>query len=166
MAMTDELSSLGAGAGESQTVDDIVEALLELAQQFLTGCLRAAPAGVEIARQLPGGDPVEPLHFLLLSQLEEVVGLPLAAAARLPSAALLARRVGAADAAALACNLARSLKAEFDTGSAREFFDGMTGSHAKPIPLYTAPSNLQRIPSTAPLGAPTAADRRPRAAYS
>src|SRR5256885_10134712 len=94
--MTDELSSLGASAGESQTVDDVIEALLELAQQFLTGCLRAATAGVEVARQLPGGDPVEPLHFLLLSQLEEVVGLPLAAAAHLPGAALLARRVGAA----------------------------------------------------------------------
>src|SRR3989440_12654948 len=105
--MAGELSSLGAGAGESQTVDDVVEALLDLAQQFLTGCLRAAAAGVEVARQLPGGDPVEPLHFLLLSQLEEVVGLPLAAPARLPGAALLARRGGAADAAALACHPAR-----------------------------------------------------------
>src|SRR5256885_17109481 len=102
--MADELSSLGAGAGESQSVDDVVEALLELTQQFLTGCLRAAPAGVEIAHQLPGGDPVEPLHFLLLSQLEEVVGLPLAAAARLPGAAPLARRGGAAEWAPLACN--------------------------------------------------------------
>src|SRR5256885_15861561 len=94
--MTDELSSLGASAGESQTIDDVVEALLELAQQFLTGCLRAATAGVEVARQLPGGDPAQPLHFLLLSQLKEAVGLPLAAAARLPGPALLARRVGSA----------------------------------------------------------------------
>src|SRR5438132_7697973 len=114
--MTDELSGLGAGAGESQTVDDVIEALLELAQQFLTGCLRAATAGVEVARQLPGGDPVEPLHFLLLSQLEEVVGLPLAAAAHLPGAALLTRRVGAADAAALAYNLSRPLVDELVAG--------------------------------------------------
>src|SRR5256884_9234072 len=102
--MTDELSSLGAGAGESQTIDDVVEALLELAQQFLTGCLRAAAAGVEVARQLPGGDPIEPLHFLLLPQLEEVVGLPLAAAARFPAAAPPARRDGRADPPAPAAN--------------------------------------------------------------
>src|SRR5438132_12809185 len=100
--MTDELSGLGAGAGESQTIDDVIEALLELAQQFLTGCLRAAPAGVEVARQLPGADPIEPLHFLLLSQLEDVVGLPVAAAVSLPGAALLARRLRATGAAALA----------------------------------------------------------------
>ena len=30
--MAHELSSLGARAGESQTVDDVVEALLELAE--------------------------------------------------------------------------------------------------------------------------------------
>src|SRR6266566_5596904 len=143
--MAHELSSLGTRAGESQTVDDVVEALLELAQQFLTGGLRPATAGIEVARQLSGGDPVEPLHFLLLSQLEEVVGLPLAAAARLPGAALLARRVGAADAAALACNLARALEAEFDAGSAREFFDRATGRHAKPIRLYAALSNLSEF---------------------
>jgi len=139
--MAHELSSLGTRAGESQTVDDVVEALLELAQQFLTGGLRPATAGIEVARQLSGGDPVEPLHFLLLSQLEEVVGIPLAAAALL-GAALLARRVRTADAAALARNLAGALQAEFDAGSAREFFDGTTGSHAEAIPLYTALSNL------------------------
>src|SRR3989442_2031989 len=128
--MTDELSSLGAGAGESQTVDDVTEALLELAQQYLTGCLRAAGAGVEVARQLPGGDPIEPLHFLLLSQLEEVVRLPLAAAARLPGAALLARRVGAAGAAALARDLAGAFEPELDASAPRQFFDGSTGRHA------------------------------------
>src|SRR2546423_14549656 len=112
--MTDELSGLGAGAGESQTIDDVIEALLQLAQQFLTGCLRAAAAGVEVARQFPGGDSVEPLHFLLLSQLEEVVGLPLAAAARLPGAALLARRGGGGGAGALSRHPGRPPQAGVD----------------------------------------------------
>src|SRR2546429_8114802 len=41
--------------------------------------------------------------------------------------------------------LARPLEAEFDAGSAREFFDRATGSHAKPIPLHTALSNLSEF---------------------
>src|SRR5205814_4393154 len=48
-------------------------------------------------------------------------------------------------AAALAGNLAGPLEAEFDAGSAGEFFDGTTGSHAQPIPLYTARSNLSEF---------------------
>src|SRR2546427_7698891 len=117
--MAHELSSLGTRAGESQTVDDVVEALLELAQQFLTGGLRPATAGIEVARQLSGGDPVEPLHFLLLSQLEEVVGIPLAAAALL-GAALLARRVRTADAAALARHPAGAPQAPVDPRAGAE----------------------------------------------
>src|SRR5437870_12420947 len=139
--MAHELSSLGTRAGESQTVDDVVEARLELAQQFLTGGLRPATAGIEIARQLSGGDPVEPLHFLLLSQLKEIVGIPLAAAALL-GAALLARRVRTADAAALARNLAGPLQAEFDAGTAREVVDRTAGSHAEATPLETGRPNV------------------------
>src|SRR2546426_10626238 len=145
VAMADELSSLGARAGEAQAVDDVIQAQFELTQQFLTRCLGPPAAGIEVARQLPGGDPVKPLHLLLFSQLEEIVGIALAAAPLLPGAALLPRRIGTADAAALARNLAGPLQAEFDTGSAREFFDGTTGSHAKPIPLYTALSNLSEF---------------------
>ena len=91
MAVAHELSSLGARAGEPQAVDDVVQALLELAQQLLTGCLRPAAAGVEVAGQLPGGDAVEPLNLLLLSQLKQVIGIALAAAPLLPRAALLPR---------------------------------------------------------------------------
>src|SRR2546429_4679088 len=101
--------------------------------------------GIEVTRQLPGRDAVEPLHFLLLSQLEKVVGIPLATAALLPAAALLTRRVGTADTAALARNLAGSLEAEFDASSTGEFFDGTTGSHAQAIPRYTALSNLSEF---------------------
>src|SRR2546423_5763127 len=145
--MTDELSSLGASAGESQTIDDVVEALLELAQQFLTGCLRAAAAGVEVARQLPGGDPVEPLHFLLLSQLEEVVGLPLAAPARLPGAALLARRGGGAGAAALSCTPGRPLGAAVHARPAGGGFRMGGGGPSQTIDLLTgAPKPTQVYP--------------------
>src|ERR1700694_5181428 len=154
--MADELSSLRTSAGESQAVDDVVQALFELAQQFLAGCPAPAAAGIEVAGELPGRDAVEPLDLLLLSQLEEVVGIPLAAAA-LPGAALLPRRVGAADTAALAPSLAGPFQAEFDTGPAGEFFNGTAGSHGKHIPLNTGLLNVGsraevRLPGGRPSG--------------
>src|SRR3989441_3724045 len=139
VAMAYELSSLGARAGEAQAVDDVILAQFELAQQFLTRCLRPTAAGIEVARQLPGGDPVEPLHLLLLSQLEEVVGIALAAAPLLPGAALLPRRVGAADAAALARNLAGPFRPSSTPARRERFFTGRRGALRKPYPYITAP---------------------------
>src|SRR5436853_478860 len=52
VSMDDELPSLGAGAREPQTIDDVIQTSLELTQQLFPGRLRAAPAGVEVAPQL------------------------------------------------------------------------------------------------------------------
>src|SRR4030088_2265446 len=109
MPVADELSSLRTGAGEPQAIDDVVQALLELTEEFLARRLRPPAAGIEIARELPGRDAIEPLDLLLLSQLEQVVGITLAAPALLSGAALLPGRIGAADTAALARDLAGSL---------------------------------------------------------
>ena len=135
-----ELPRLGSGPGESKPVDGVVEAKLELAQQRFPSCLRLPAAGLDVAPELPGGHPVEPLQLLLLFELQQVVRIALPAAALLQPA-LLARRIWPPDAAALAGNLAGALEAELDAGAALEFFERSTRSHAAPIPLYMPASN-------------------------
>src|ERR1700737_4760096 len=135
MAVRHELTGLGPRAAEAQPVDDVVEALFELAQQLLPGCLRSAAAGIEIALELAGRHAAEPLDLLLLFELDQVVRVTLAGAALLSGAALLPRRKRPPGLAALAGDLAGPLEPEFDAGSPGEFFERSTGSHEGPIPL-------------------------------
>src|SRR5438132_7928292 len=161
MPVADELSSLRTGAGEPQAIDDVVQALLELTQEFLAGRLRPAAAGIEIACQLPSRDAIEPLDLLLLSQLEQVVGITLASPALLSGAALLPGRIGAANTAALARDLAGSLQTEFDPGATGEFLNGTTRRHGLRIPLYAGPLNVcSRAEVRPPGGRPSGRWRR------
>src|SRR4030081_775201 len=140
--MRDELTSLRSGATEAQPVDDVVEALLELAQQLFAGRLRPAAAGIEVAAELPGRDAVEPLDLLLFSQLGQIIRVAFAAPTLLPGPALLPRRKRAPGQGAFAGDLAGSLEPEFDARSPGSFFERSPRSHARPIPLPAGVLNL------------------------
>ncbi len=75
MAVVDELAGLGPGGGETGAPDDVVEPLLEQAQQVLTGDATLAVGHLVVAAELALEDPVHGAQLLLLPQLEHVVAL-------------------------------------------------------------------------------------------
>ncbi len=86
--MVDELASLGPGGGEARAPDDIVEALLEQAQQVLTRDAALAVRHLVVAAELALEDAVHGAQLLLFTQLQHVVAL------LDPTAAVLAGWIG------------------------------------------------------------------------
>src|SRR6185295_16532750 len=90
VAVPDQLAGLGAGVGEAEAEDDVVEPLLEELEQVLAGLALGGAAAQVVAAELRLEQAVEPLHLLLLAQLHAVLG-ELGA-----TLAVLARRIRAA----------------------------------------------------------------------
>src|SRR5207237_5101339 len=65
---------LGAGVGEAQAEDDVVEALLEELEQVLASLPLRRRAARVVAAELRLEQSVEALHLLLLAQLHAVLG--------------------------------------------------------------------------------------------
>src|SRR6266536_2982347 len=87
VAVSDELAGLVAAGGEVGAVHDVVEPQLEQLEQGLARDA-AAPVGFLVhVPELTFEEPVDPAGLLLLSQLEQILALPDAAAP------VLARRV-------------------------------------------------------------------------
>src|SRR5437660_2324455 len=69
-----QLAGLGAGVGEAEAEDDVVEPLLEIRQEILAGLALRRAAPQVVAAELRLEQAVEPLHLLLLAQLHAVLG--------------------------------------------------------------------------------------------
>src|SRR5712664_3477685 len=85
VAVAHQLAGLGAGVGEAQPEDDVVEALLEELEQVLAGLALGGAAAQVVAAELRLQQAVEALDLLLLAQLHAVLGelgAPLAVLAR------------------------------------------------------------------------------------
>src|SRR5690606_8324391 len=109
----DELPGLRPRLCETETVNNVVEPLLQDAQQVLTrqaGALQRLP---EVAAELPLKHAIDPAHLLLLAKLARVVRG--AAAAILRLAALRARRIIPLLNAAVRGQAARSLQEQLLT---------------------------------------------------
>src|SRR5207248_8058199 len=81
----------GAGVGEAQPEDHVVEPLLEVLEQVLAGLALGSRAAQVVAAELALEQAVEALDFLLLAKLHAVLGelgAPLAVLARGVRAAL------------------------------------------------------------------------------
>src|SRR5207247_1961122 len=72
VAVTDELTSLGARGSESERVDDVVQPQLELAKKILAGDPGAALGALEIGSELRLQQTVNPLDLLLLPKLQSI----------------------------------------------------------------------------------------------
>src|SRR5207245_1946476 len=80
--VADELPGLRTRGGEAEAVDDIVDPRLEHAQQVVAGDACALLRGLLVVRaELLLEQAVVPARFLLLAQLQQVLGLLDAAAA-------------------------------------------------------------------------------------
>jgi len=106
VAMADELTRLGSGAGESQAPDDVVEATLEELEESLSGDAGATCGFGEVAAELTLEQAVDSTELLLFAELEAVVG----DSATHPSLGALARRVRALLDSALARSAAVALE--------------------------------------------------------
>src|SRR5882672_11097035 len=85
VAVAHELARLGAGVGEAEAEDHVVEALLEELEQVLAGLALGRAAPQVVAAELRLQQAVEALHLLLLAELHAVLGelgAPLAMLAR------------------------------------------------------------------------------------
>src|ERR1700704_320941 len=85
VAVAHQLARLGAGIGEAEAEDHVVEALLEELKQVLAGLALGRAAPQVVAAELRLQQAVEALHLLLLAELHAVLGelgAPLAVLAR------------------------------------------------------------------------------------
>src|SRR5579864_4805622 len=92
MAVADQLPGLGAGEREAEAMDDVVQPPLEQRRQVLPRVALAALGSGEIAAELPLEHSVVVLHFLLLAQVQPIIG-------QLPAARLIlpGRNIAALD---------------------------------------------------------------------
>src|SRR5579875_263614 len=104
VAVEDELPGLAPGGREAEPDEHVVEAALKHPQQVLAGHARLAGGLRIVDAELVLEDPVVALGLLLLTQLDAILGLLLAAAA------VLAGRIGAALHAALVGQAALALE--------------------------------------------------------
>src|ERR1041384_7682584 len=85
VAVAHELPRLGAGVGEAEPEDHVVEALLEVLQKIFAGLALRRRAAQVVAAELRLEQAVEALHLLLFTELHAVLGelgAPLAVLAR------------------------------------------------------------------------------------
>src|SRR5262249_9917782 len=74
MSVPHELPGLGAGGGESDAVNGVVQPALEQLQQRLAGHALGAVRHREVAPELTLEDTVHATELLLLAQLDRVLG--------------------------------------------------------------------------------------------
>src|SRR5205823_12807956 len=74
MPVADELPGLGAGIGETEPEDDVVEPLLEELEEVLSSLALRRRAARVVAAELRLEEAVEALYFLFLAQLHAVLG--------------------------------------------------------------------------------------------
>src|SRR5207253_8279860 len=80
VAVEHQLARLTARIGKAETVDDVIEAHLEDAQQIFTGDARQAFGVHEVLVKLPFEDAVDVARLLLLFELQTELALLAAAA--------------------------------------------------------------------------------------
>ena len=107
MAMTNHLTRLRAAGAETHAVDDVVEALLEHAEQVFAGDAGHRAGFLEQVAELRFEQPIVPARLLLLAKLQAV-----ADDLRLPILAMLAGNEIAALDRALFCVTPLSLQEE------------------------------------------------------
>ena len=73
MAVKDELTGCGAGRGDAQTVDDVVETAFEKLEQNLTGDAFCRGGFVEEVAELTLENSVGIFGFLLFAQLSAIL---------------------------------------------------------------------------------------------
>ena len=118
VAVGDELAGRGAGRGEAEPIDDVVEAELQERSRFSPVTPGRFSARDEVLAELPLQDAVDAADLLLLAQLEAVF-------ADLPATdAVLAGRRRAALEGALGRIAAVALQEELDALAAAQPTDG------------------------------------------
>src|SRR3989442_8512102 len=119
--MSHELARLLTRGREAHPVHQIIQPALERDEQRLTRDPRLLEHALEDVAELALGEPVDPLHLLLLTQLLRVLRRLAAAAGRLAG---LARRVRAALDGALLRQAARALEKQLGAFAPAQLADG------------------------------------------